>query len=169
MNVILNTDRTRKNVVSVSEEEARSPGSPIDINQDDIFVTNAPDIPVGLHTPQLLEDNVTWVEANQAAADADAVEKNILAIKAKAQKIIYAQYTVEKQNNMQTRYKELESIIMGTYPNDDGTFAPARSLTAEEIAEMVTLRQAWDWIKAVRTTSNDAEANNTPVDDVVWP
>lgn len=68
MNVILNQDRTIKNIVLVSEEESRRIDSNIDINADDIFILNASPIPEGLNTPKLLEDNVTWVEGNSIAA-----------------------------------------------------------------------------------------------------
>ena len=81
MNVILNPDRTRKNVVSVDEAAARSEECPIDILPENIFIENAPPIPEGMHTPRLLEnwrelldmdpDAQVWEEANPAQRDAD--------------------------------------------------------------------------------------------------
>ncbi len=70
---------------------------------------------------------------------------------------------------MQARHSELMSIIAGTYPNDDGTFAAARALTTGEQQELVAIKQAWVWVKAVRDTSNAEELLNTPVDSIVWP
>lgn len=68
MNVILNPDRTVKTIVSVNEETARSVECPIDILVDDIFIEDAPQIPEGIHTPQLSIDNTTWIESNTSAA-----------------------------------------------------------------------------------------------------
>jgi len=83
-NVILNSDMTLKNMVSVDETTARDPSCPIDILDTDIFVEDAPPIPDGIHTPMLLVDwevmlqadpaAMVWVEANQAEADKAALD-----------------------------------------------------------------------------------------------
>lgn len=90
MNIILSPDYTLKNIVSVNEIESREIGSNISILTDDIFIENAPPIPDGLHTPQLLADwqtvleadplAIVWTEANQAAQDAENHSKSFKAI-----------------------------------------------------------------------------------------
>jgi hypothetical protein len=67
-NAIINSDRTRKNIVAVDEVTARSPECPIDIAETDIFVENAPEIPEGMFLPKLLEDGSEWIEADPNAA-----------------------------------------------------------------------------------------------------
>jgi len=81
MNVILNPDRTRKNIVEVNEITARLPECPIDILPEDIFIENAPPIPEGMHTPQLSADGTSWVEANTSGASEIQKEKDRIQLK----------------------------------------------------------------------------------------
>lgn len=81
-----------------------------------------------------------------------AVEENVTAIKTKAGELIVARVgDSTKQRNLLARKSELQDKRIS-----------GEILTPEEQAE-------WDWIKAVRATSNAAEVAGTPVDQVVWP
>lgn len=94
-------------------------------------------------------------------------------VKAEASRRILAALPIWKQMNMNARSNELFRIQAGYMRDTDNTFQPARGLTAEEAAEEVALRQAWDWVKAVRAASNTIEAMDPiPQDyaaDARWP
>lgn len=86
------------------------------------------------------------------------VVHNIAAIKAKANEIILARFPEYKQRNYLKREIELQNkLITG------GT------LTPEEQVELNFISAEWAWVKAIRETSNAAEAAGTLVDEIVWP
>lgn len=89
---------------------------------------------------------------------ADLEEKRITDIKSKAGSIITDQFPEWKQRNMLAKYNELlEVLIVGG------------SHSSEESAEFISLKSVWEWIKSVRQTSDDAEANGTLLKDIEWP
>jgi hypothetical protein len=94
-------------------------------------------------------------------------------VKAEASRRILEAFPLWKQMNMNARSNELFRIQAGYMRDSDNTFQPARALTSEETAEEVALREAWDWVKAVRAASNTIEAMNPiPQDytaDARWP
>lgn len=92
-------------------------------------------------------------------------------IEAEANRRILAQYSETTQRNLIARQSELDAIIAGRYVKDDGTFETARSLTASEVAEMIAIRQAWDWIKSVRVAEATliADPPSNPTLDSHWP
>lgn len=94
-------------------------------------------------------------------------------IKAEAQRRIHARFPQWKQANMTARSSELFRIQAGFMRDADGSFLPARPLTAEEVVEEVAIAQAWSWIKAVRSASDSLEARSpVPQDyssDAYWP
>jgi hypothetical protein len=94
-------------------------------------------------------------------------------IKAEAQRRIHAHFPQWKQANMLARSAELFRIQAGFMRDADGSFVPARPLTAEEVVEEMAIAQAWSWIKAVRSASGSLEARSpVPQDyssDAYWP
>lgn len=83
------------------------------------------------------------------------------AVKAEARRRILAAYPEWQQANMTARGVELLQIQV------------ARGLSDRERAEVAALQEAWDWIKAVRVTSDTIEALD-PIpddydDDERWP
>lgn len=101
-------------------------------------------------------DTSRIITAEQKAADQRA--QNIAAIKAAAGVVITARLPEWRQRNLLARQLELQDKLLA-----------AGSLTTAEQSEADAMRTEWEWCKAVRTTSDQAESNNTPVDQVVWP
>jgi hypothetical protein len=94
-------------------------------------------------------------------------------VKLEASRRILDRYPLWKQMNMTARSNELFRLQAGFMRGNSGNFDPARALSPDEVAEEVALKQAWDWIKAVRTAS-DALENTTPIPqdyyaDARWP
>jgi hypothetical protein len=94
-------------------------------------------------------------------------------VKAEAQRRIYDRYPQWKQANMTARSTELFRIQSGFMRNSQGGFEAVRALSPDELAEEIAIKQAWDWIKAVREASNALE-NTTPIPadymaDSRWP
>ena len=90
---------------------------------------------------------------------AEIRSERIEEVKAAASGIIYAFASSTKQANLMARKQELSDIISGQLINTDGTFEAARALATAEVAEAIAMRAAWNYIKAVRTASNQFEAN----------
>lgn len=105
-----------------------------------------------------IPNNPVWDEANQTIVNGDehpvSVERErIEAIKNEAHKIILEQLPIWRQNNLLARTSEL---------------LRKQSLTPEEETELDEMQQTWDWVKAIRTKSDEAETNGTPVDQIDW-
>ena len=83
--------------------------------------------------------------------------QRVEAIKAEAQRRIYAIAPAWKQANATARGLELSD------KKHSGT------LTLGEQAEEAAIRTMWDSIKAIRAASNDAELAGTALADIVWP
>jgi len=79
-NAVLNPDRTRKCIISVSYDVWLNDSQADPVN--DIFVENVPPIPEGMHTPQLSADGTSWVEANTSGALEIQKEKDRIQLKA---------------------------------------------------------------------------------------
>lgn len=80
-----------------------------------------------------------------------------MAIKKEANRRILERLPDWKQANMIARQGELLRIALGQMIDAQGQAIPARSLTESEIAELVVINAAWDWVKAIRTKSNEIE------------
>lgn len=95
------------------------------------------------------------------------------AVKFECRRRILERFPDWKQSNMLARASELARIQSGLMRNVDGTPIAARSLTENEIAEEISIAEAWAWISAVRKVSNELEAMATvPSDfsaDARWP
>ena len=61
-----------------------------------------------------------------------------------------------KQRNLTSRSVELTRIQLD------------RALTAEEVSEVIAIEAAWSQIKALRATSDAAEASGIQPSDIVW-
>lgn len=83
----------------------------------------------------------------------------IQAIKQAAGVLILSRYPIAngKQANMQAAMTELVDIKLTT------------TLTTVEQEIYDAIKAAWEWVEAVRKTSNDAEADGTALVDIVWP
>lgn len=97
----------------------------------------------------------------------------VAAIKAEAGRRIAARYPQWKQANMQARQSELLAIQAGLTIDAEGARIEARELTDDEAAEQRAIGQAWEWIKAVRSSSDAIEALDSIPDDYAsdsrWP
>jgi len=117
-----------------------------------------------------VRDGYRWVEGNLLPPL--PVPAHDL-VRAEAQKRIYKKFPAWKQANMTARSAELFRIQAGFMVDDTGAFLPARALTAEEKAEEIAIKRAWDWIKAVRATSDNLETAGVLPEDYAadhrWP
>lgn len=102
-----------------------------------------------------------------------AYDATIEEVKQEAGRRINALFPDYKQRNYIARQSELDRIETGTMRDNNGTTVPARSLTSEEIAELVAIKSVWDWILAVRVASAAIEASPPKTDqletDNRWP
>lgn len=103
-----------------------------------------------------------WLDAGNIPEPIQTPEESeadrIQAIKSKAGSVITGRYPEWVQRNMLARFNELVEIKV-----DGGVF------TTAEQTEYDALKAAWQWVKDVRTTSNDAETAGTALSDIVWP
>jgi len=110
------------------------------------------------------EDTGNTIDVTQLRADFDALDDSTIEtlrvskIKAEAGRIINARYPEWKQRNMTARGLELvrEEQVNG-------------SLTTEETAEIGDIEAVWAWIKSIRTTSDQAETDETLLHLISWP
>ncbi len=83
-------------------------------------------------------------------------------VKLEARRRILAVYPVWKQANLTARTVELVEL-----KHDNGTW------TVPEQTEADVIQAVWDWVKSVRTASDDLEAQNPVppdfVEDKHWP
>lgn len=98
-----------------------------------------------------------WVEGDP---DAETKRQAVLSgqIKAKARLVILSKVPDWKQSNLLARKAELQDVLLS-----------GDTLTADQQVEWDYMLNEWNWIKAVREASNQAEADGTPIADIVWP
>lgn len=89
------------------------------------------------------------------AAELEAAR--IASIKAAAYRVITGRYAEWKQRNMSARALELVNKSIGG------------PLTTAEADELAALLSVWDWVKAVRQASDDAEVSGITAEEIVWP
>ena len=118
------------------------------------FVPDSDSIDISRKLKKAIADGAT-VDPEFSTAELEA--QRIAAIKAEAQRRIYAIAPDWKQANATARGLELSD------KKHSGT------LTAAEQTEESEIRAMWDAIKAIRAASNDAEQAETAVADIVWP
>lgn len=97
--------------------------------------------------------------AEEAAWLAAIPGEKIIATRAEAQRRIFARYPQWKQANMQAQHAKLAAVASGAYYTPDGSLQPARPLTAEETASIVSFSAALAWIESVRSVSDAIEAD----------
>ena len=89
--------------------------------------------------------------------EVDIENTRIIDIKRIAGEIIYAKYSDVKQRNLTARGLELaRAEFLGV-------------LTEAEDTELDGIQAVWDWVKSIRSASNDAENNGTLAHLVDWP
>lgn len=120
---------------------------------------------------ELVEE--TQADLDQKAIDEQPKDANIEEVKQEAGRRINALFPDYKQRNYIARQSELDRIETGTMRDGSGNLVAARSLTSEEIAELVAIKGVWDWILSVRIASATIEASPPTIDqletDSRWP
>jgi hypothetical protein len=85
-------------------------------------------------------------------------EGNLTDIKQAAGAVINSYFPEWQQRNYMARAIELTSVV-----------ASGGTLSDLETQELADSQVRWDWVKSVREASDQAEIENTPVGDIVWP
>jgi len=89
---------------------------------------------------------------------AEEVEaRRVFGIKRAAQIYILTRYPQWRQANLASRAVELVRVQM------------QGALTVDQETELAAIETVWAWIKAVRDTSNEAEASGVTADQIQWP